>query len=186
MNKESGLTSKILTGLAAASAAGGIGYGGYKVGEKKGATKAVDKMTVAFAEANQKENRNIVNSFKAFNEKENMDILRRGFQMGVKYKDMSKKAALNEIYDAAFQDELEKLAIPASLTSGMKTLGKSFKNLGKGLAHQGGHASKMTSTKSLAGLKQRVGWMGKSALTSAKKSKAALTTVGVGGAYAAG
>jgi len=186
MNKEAAIAQKLLTGLALTGAAGAAGYGGFKVGHNTGAKKAVNEMTSAFYEANQKENKGIVDRFNTFNKVENRAImnqgLKRGFEIGrakASGKSMNKKAALDYIYKEAFNDELEKLAIPTGLIAkGVKTLGKSFKNLGKGLAHQGGHASKITTTKSLAGLKQRVGYMGKSALTSAKKSKAALGTVG--------
>ena len=184
MSKGFGLTSKILSGIAAAGAIGGTGYGGYKIGEKRGATKAVDKMTVAFSEANQRENRNIINSFKAFNEKENMDILRRGFQMGVKYKDMNKQAALKEIYDAAFQEELEKIALSGAgagmITKGLKTIGKSFTRLRKGADQAVRHGQRVVT----GGPKGRVSaakGLGKSLLSTAKNSKAAIGTVAAGG-----
>ena len=55
------------------------------------------------------------------------------------------------------------------------TVIKSFKTLGKGIAHQFGHAKKLPGSSGKQ-VKQRLKHMGQSALTSAKKSKAAAVT----------
>jgi len=195
MNKEAIAAKSLLKALAAgttvAGLTGGAGYLGHQIGYKGGATKATNEMASAFSEANTQENQQIRDSFNMFNKRENAAIasnyMRRGMALGAqlhatgKIKTpeemvaMSKTSSIEDIYNAAFEAELEKNAI-------VGTLAKSFKAFGKGLSHQGGHIKKQVtqSGKRKMSLKTRASHMGRSALSTAKKSKAALGTVAGG------
>ena len=100
---------------------------------------------------------------------------------------MDKQAYLEETYNSAFNDELDKLAAAGLVGAGLKVLKKSFKNLKSGLVHQGGHAKKLITTGTSKQKKQRLKDMGRSALTTARKSKASLavgSSAAAGSAYA--
>jgi len=155
------LLKALAIGAGTVGVAGGAGYLGHQIGYKGGATKATNEMASAFSEANTQENQQIRDSFNMFNKRENQAIasnyMRRGMALGaelhatgkiktpaemaamsktssVKGEEMNKQAYLEEIYNAAFDAELEKNSswIGTTVMGGLKTLGKSFKNLGSG------------------------------------------------------
>lgn len=114
-----GSLNKLLAGVAAAGGIGGVGFGGYAFGKKKGvrsgATQMADELGKQFTVANVKENRRIAESFKAHNVKENEQIaqffLRKGYAM--KHGAMPKMAgAIDETYQAALYEEMEKIGGP--------------------------------------------------------------------------
>jgi len=129
ITKEAGAAKSILKGLGYTALGGtalaGAGYGGHKIGFKRGAEETSDAMTNAFMTANQKENKAIRNSFNAFNKKENRVIahnfMRQGMALGahlpsqgkIKIPKEMKKAAsfdLEAIYNNAVDTELDKIA----------------------------------------------------------------------------
>jgi len=197
MKKEAIAAKSLLKALAVGGAVGGAGYGGYRVGEHLGANRTADAMAAAFTEANQRENQKIRDSFNLFNRRENHALAKNYFQKGVMIgaqlnaagklgapeasaAAIQKKASAEELYERGFNEELEKAGSVGSI------IRKSFSNLGKGLMHQGRHAKKLVTQGTMKQKKQRLRNMGKSALTSAKKSKAALgITGGAAAAYTA-
>lgn len=181
MDKRASAATALLKALAIGGLAAGTGYGGYRYG----ANKTADKMTSAFIDANAKENQQIKDSFREFNKLENQKLmgeaLRRGMILGANMQaaKMEKKSSLAEIYNEAYNDELEKIAGPGFIMSGVKTLGQSFKNLGSGIKGTFAAASKKE------GLLNKLKAAGRHAKFTAKHSKAALGTIG-GGVGAAG
>ena len=199
------LTSgKLGKSLAIGSIAGGTGGGaylGHKVGYKSGATRATNEMASAFSEANATENQQIRDSFNSFNKQENASIadnyMRRGMALGaqlhaagkIKFpsemskkssvtgEDINKQAYLEEIYNEAFNDELEKCGAPVNLI-GMGV--RSFKRLGKGLKTLGSHAKRVINPGEGMTRGAAVAKMGRSALSTAKNSQVALGTLGAG------
>lgn len=109
--------------------AGATAGGGYLYGKKRGAESMATELGNAFLEANIKENKNMQSAWQTRNKVENAQIanhfLRKGYQMG--QAEMPKAAStLDEIYEAAFNEELEKIAISVP---GMQGLGKFSKRV---------------------------------------------------------
>lgn len=138
----------------AAVLAGGGAVAGHRFGVRAGAARMGNQMANAFTEANAKENKAIVDSFKAFNRQENSQIANafynRGMQAGNRiYQGGVTKSASLEIGDAAFLDELEKLGFSFGALKGLGTgalkaikpfagrMVRSFKRLGSGLKSSG-------------------------------------------------
>jgi len=124
-----------LLGLTGAGAVSGAGAGGFLYGKKKGiqsgAEMMADKLGKAFLAANAKENARLRSSWEAKNKIENAQIanhfLRKGYSMG--QAETTKAAGildLEGIYNAAFEDELEKIAVSVP---GMKGLGEFAKKI---------------------------------------------------------
>lgn len=119
-----GFIGKTLLGAGGASVVGGAGAGGYLYGKKKGiqsgAEMMADELGRAFLTANAKENSKMQSAWESKNKIENAQIanhfLRKGYQMGQKT-----ASTLEAVYNAAFEDELEKIAISVP---GMKGLGQ--------------------------------------------------------------
>jgi len=98
----------------------------YQAGKKKGATHTANIMASEFMRRNALENEQIAQHF---------------FHKGVQYKqgkkgvNMNKKAALDEVYDASFSDEMEKIAKTPLLAKligkqRLKSLSKFYKRMG--------------------------------------------------------
>jgi hypothetical protein len=86
MNKRAFAAKKVLKIMAGTAAgAGALGGAGY-VGHRIGANRMANKMTSAFSEANANENRQIVDSFKNFNQRENAAIASHYYQKGLSTK----------------------------------------------------------------------------------------------------
>lgn len=157
MDKEAKAATTILKtlgyGTLGAGALGGAGYVGHQAGFRTGANRTANAMASTFSKANEIENQQIADSFKAFNQKENKalaaDYFKKGISVGAHLKatgrlgektakGMSKKAYLSEIYDEVFQEELSKNAGARDflIRQGAK-LGKSFSEMGKGLSSAG-------------------------------------------------
>lgn len=143
MNKEAIAAKTLLKSIAAgtsiAGLTGGAGYLGHKFGYKRGATRATNEMATAFSEANARENKQITDSFKLFNKKENAAIasnyMRRGMALGAELHatgkiktpaemaSMAKTSSAEDIYNAAFEAELDKHAfLGSALKKGVKTI----------------------------------------------------------------
>jgi len=158
MNKEAKAAQAILGFLRksapyAAAGLAGAGAGsvaGHRFGVRAGAERMGNEMATAFSEANTKENKAIIDSFKAFNKKENAILanqyLRRGINMGYSMatakpdKGVSKTAS--DIAEKAFYDELEKLGFSMGAlkdvgAKAIKSLGNSFSRLGKNIHYSG-------------------------------------------------
>ncbi len=147
MNKEAIAAKSLLKALAAgttvAGLTGGAGYLGHNIGYKGGATDATNEMAAAFTEANQRENQQIKDSFNLFNKKENAAIasnyMRRGMALGAnlhatgkiktpaEMSAMAKTSSAEDIYNAAFEAELEKLGAHPLLKAGIGVAKKLFK-----------------------------------------------------------
>ena len=97
---------------------------------------------------------------------------------------MNKQAYLEEIYNAAFEAEIEKYAFAPAIKAGLKTLKTSFKNLGSG-SKAVKDSLKMKGVP--GGFKSNLKRAGSEAIETAKRSKAALGTIAGGtalGGYA--
>lgn len=211
MNKEATAAQKLLKALKyghgpvlALGAGTAAGYGGYRYGAKKTA----DAMTSSFIDANARENQQIRDSFRDFNRMENRQLmnaaLRKGILMGAAMQasqmkktsslntngnDMDKIAFIQEIYNDAYNNEIEKLNSLASMAgkaygkvhgTAEGLVGKSFKNLGSGIKSQAQQAKFLFSKGSKGNRRSVLKGMGTSALETAKKSKRALAVTGVG------
>jgi len=196
------MSAKKLLALMGATGAVGVaggGYAGHKMGVRSGAKRTANEMASAFSEANAKENQQLIDSFKAFNKRENQAIaktyLKRGVALGagmskkssLEGEEMDKHAALEEIYNEAFNAELEKLGyagIVNAAKAGYQTLKRSFSNLGSGLKSMKSQAL-LKGTK--GGKKEKLRKVLSEGAYAAKRSRAALGTVAGGtaaGAYA--
>jgi len=200
MNKEAIAAKAILKTLGKYVApATVVGTGAGIVGYRVGANRMGNEMATAFSEANTKENKAIVDSFKAFNKKENAVIanrfLRKGINVG--YNMATTKPAAptmqktsSEIANEAFIDELEKLgfAIKPLVSLGMKgvkALRTQFSSLGKGLKAAG--SSAIAGIKSPAGMRStHFGLARDRALSAAKTSPYAASLAGGAGALGTG
>jgi len=185
-------------GLGGTAVAGAGAAGGGVLGYKMGAKRTANQMTSAFIEANNRENQQIADAFKSFNRAENRAIanayMRRGFQSGVQHAtrtgtEMKKKAALEEIYNDAFNDEYEKLAVSmSSIGSAIKGAAGKYKESWKNLI--GGTKDIIKQRKAMKGMtgsakKQQQQWTKELVRDTAKKSRAALGTIAGGGTLAA-
>jgi len=133
-------------GVAGAGAGGGYLYG-KRTGVQSGAEAMADELGKAFLTANAKENQQLRSAWEAKNKMENAQIanhfLRKGYQMG--QANMSKAAGaldLDSIYDAAFNDELEKIAVSVPGLG----LGKFTKRIAKAVAEKGGMKKILVNT----------------------------------------
>ena len=206
MNKEAiaakTLLKALVAGTGVAGLTGGAGYLGHKVGYKGGATRATNEMASAFSEANATENQQIRDSFNSFNKQENASIadsyMRRGMALGaqlhaagkIKFpsemskkssttgEDMNKQAYLEEIYNEAFNDELEKNA--GRLGAIYNIVKGSFKNLGQALRSGKNYVKGEIKGSPLSGVS------GKRFKKNIKQSKAALGVIGGTGLAAGG
>lgn len=202
MNKEAKVAGTLLKIL-------GGGVGGAAIASpfvfRHGANKMGNQMATAFSEANAKENKSIVDSFKAFNKKENAVLanqyLRRGVTIGYNMASDKPPASApisktaSDIADEAFLDEMEKLGYMGALkTMGMgaaRVLRKSFRAIGgrRGLMSSIGRTAKtgfgaskglvsgQGVNKAVSGrLSQNLRGLG----TAVKRSGLAVGTVGVG------
>ena len=136
--------------------AGGGAAVGHKFGVRAGAQRMGNQMAVAFSEANAKENKAIVDSFKAYNKKENAQIansfFNRGVMVGHKMKNPGPVKTASDIRTEAFNDELEKLALSGAMLKGIGSAAlKSFKRLGTNLSRAAGT---MKSGYKMHGLRQ--------------------------------
>jgi len=205
MNKEA-IAAKALLGIlgGGVALAGGGAAVGHRFGTKAGAERMGNKMAIAFSEANTKENKSIVDSFKAFNKKENTVLanqyLRRGVALGYNMASAEPSASTpmkktaSDIANEAFLDEIEKLGYPIkSLAAlgmkGLKTLRGQFSGLGKGLKAAG--SSAIAGIKVPAGMRStHFGLAGSRVMGAAKANPYAAGLVGgvglAGGGYSAG
>ena len=205
MNKEA-LAAKTILGMigGGAALAGGGAAVGHRFGVRAGAERMGNEMATAFSEANAKENKSIVDSFKAFNKKENAILanqyLRKGVTIGYNMGStkpptsapMSKSAS--DIAEAAFQDELEKLGFPIAGLA--RSAVSSVTRLSKGLMGAGKQLGRAYGTRGMAG--RGIPALRKSYLSNAssmagqaiKSSPVAAAAIGgtglVGAGYAAG
>jgi hypothetical protein len=137
----------VLMGAGGLALAGGGAAVGHKFGVRSGATRMGNQMAMAFSEANAKENKAIVDSFKAFNKKENANIARSFYNQGMiagarQASGGVVKAAELTTAEKAVAEELEKIGFPVGMVrkavvGAGKALGASFKRLGTGLAGAG-------------------------------------------------
>ena len=152
---------KALIGTGVAGLAGVSGVAGYGIGKRRGAESAAGAMASAFSEANQQENQQLARYF-----------FQKGLQHNPNFKkesSMDKQAALQEIYNESFNDEIEKIAVnsstvlkqfaagmkdigavPASMrghyiASGLQTLGKIPKNIAKKVSKSSSGTAKAIS-----------------------------------------
>lgn len=123
---------KAVIGAGVAGLTGVGGTAGYIIGKRKGAESAATEMASAFSEANQQENQ---------------QLARHYFQKGLQYKSnfkkgssMDKQAALQEIYNESFNDEIEKMAGKVPGIKSIKNVAKQLytrtpkHNVGKAVA----------------------------------------------------
>jgi len=198
MNKEA-IAAKALLGIlgGGAALAGGGAVVGHRFGVSAGADRMGNQMASAFSEANAKENKAIVDSFKAFNKRENAILanqyLRKGVMIGHKMATakppssapMSKSAS--DIAEDAFRDELEKLGFPIGAFAGRAI--SSLRRLGAGLKGAGGQLGKAVTAK--GSMRQsyisNARSMAGRAIKGSPRAAAGLGgTVALGGAYTSG
>jgi len=188
MRKESSMegfrTALKLTGagVLGAGVLAGAGYGGYRLG----ANRASNAMASAFSEANQEENQGIYDQFNTFNQQENESIaqeyLNKGIALGAHLQStnqlgeetMDKQAYFEEIYNASFNDELEKISGKVK---------ESFKNLGSGLT---AIKNALTMRGAPGGIKTNLKRAATETALTIPRSKGALAILAGGGAAAAG
>lgn len=161
---KSPVAKKIAIGTAGAGALATAGVVGHKIGVRSGATRTANAMASAFSQANAKENQKIVDSFNTFNKMENAEIAKGFYRKGITEgaKMIKKSAYIDEIYDNAFNEELEKVGKGNWIGSKMSTLAKSFSNLGKAVKFQ--KAKPGSRWKALKGSKAALGTIGAGAL----------------------
>ena len=129
------LTYAITAGALGTSAAG---IGGYEFGKRRGANKAANIMSDAFSQANQIENAQLANYY-----------FRKGLSQSKNGASMDKQAVLENIYNAAFEDEIEMIAGPnvkkilGAVAGGAKkvwdvtkAVGKAYAGSAKGMAEE--------------------------------------------------
>ena len=171
MKKEAVAAKSILKALALGTAGtaltGGAGYAGHQLGYRSGATRATNEMASAFSEANVRENQQIADAFKLFNKKENRaiasDYMRRGMALGAQLHsagkiktpaemaELAKTSSFEDIYQAAFENEIDKLAAAGLISKVVQTLGKSFSRLGKGIGDFSASSKRIAKRKELIG-----------------------------------
>ncbi len=195
------------------TAAGGVisgAAGGYILGKRIGANRAANQMATAFQEANARENSAIVDSFNAQNKIENNQIAQAFYNRGLKEGSvlsrkgvrkhasitnsqshqggtMDKHAALEQIRQEAFKDEMDKIA--------KMNPGKILDKVKKGVANLYGKSAKGVTGlygKTEKGVTKGVKTLGKSyasvgkALASAKARPALIATGAIGALGGAG
>jgi hypothetical protein len=186
MPNKSDVAKKILKGIAAGTLVGGgiggAGYLGYRVGEKKGAVKAADKMSQAFSAANALENQQIAEEY---------------YNQGLE-EALSKKSSFEEIRSEACVDELQKIGviIPAiragfAAAKTVKNLSPgflgAFKNLWGGLKSMGSGTMKGLSAGTAGGAQTKAfKGVGEAAAHTWQTAKPAIATVGAAGVLGTG
>jgi hypothetical protein len=190
-------TVKILKNVGAgtlgAGAIGGAAYGGHRLGMRTGAKRTANAMATAFSEANAQENKVLADAYFKKGIALGAHLQRSNQFNGTMNKTSSdKNTILEDIYNQAFRDELEKTAFAG-------TLGASFKALGTGLKAIPRHLQRLRSPgKYMGGWNQAgrsggkvqdqltrgqaAGQFGRHLWGTAKRSKAALGTIGGVGA----